>query len=36
LLRGANIEVLVLTTVQVPLQVATICDVEVNAIASSN
>ena len=37
LLRGADIEVLNDNTVQVPLQVAaTICDVEVNAIASSN
>jgi type 1 fimbria pilin len=37
LLREANIEVLNDNTVQVPLQVAaTICDVEVNAIASSN
>lgn len=36
-LRDANIEVLNDNTVQVPLQVAaTICDVEVNAIASSN
>lgn len=36
-LRNANIEVLNDNTVQVPLNVAaTICDVEVNVIASSN
>jgi hypothetical protein len=36
-LENANIEVLNGNTVQVPLQVAaTICDVEVNAIAASN
>jgi glutamate dehydrogenase/leucine dehydrogenase len=37
LLRNANIEVLNDNTVQVPINVAaTICDVEVNVIASSN
>lgn len=37
ILRNANIEVLNDNTVQVPLNVAaTICDIEVNAIASSN
>ena len=37
ILRDANIEVLNDNTVQVPLNVAaTICDVEVNVIASSN
>lgn len=37
LLRNANIEVLTDNTVQVPINVAaTLCDIEVNAIASSN
>jgi type 1 fimbria pilin len=37
LLRNANIEVLNDNTVQVPINVAaTLCDIEVNAIASSN
>jgi hypothetical protein len=36
-LRDANIEVLNDNTVQVPINVAaTLCDIEVNAIASSN
>lgn len=37
LLRNANIEILNDNTVQVPINVAaTLCDVEVNVIASSN